>query len=228
MPEQLRPEPSISVKPPPSFLIPHSSEAFIPNQRTARPKGLTLNPLPRFFYFTSSVVVVTTVAFSNPVTVSPEDGERTTCSFSAAVLHSSRDPIWILLALPEKKMIRIMAKQELRRVPFIGWVMEKFRVIFVNRGAHDIAAFSQCVDALAREQEKLLVFVEGTRCNREKHVRAKTGAVRMAAQAGVPVVPVFVTRNKTPFCPVSVVFGTPYRVGALDPAGVRPAPENDL
>lgn len=72
-------------------------------------------------------------------------------------------------------------------------------MIFVNRGAHDIAAFSQCVDALAREQEKLLVFVEGTRCNREKHVRAKTGAVRMAAQAGVPVVPVFVTRNKTPF-----------------------------
>ena len=138
------------------------------------------------------------------------------CIFCAN--HSGMaDPIWILLALPEKKMIRIMAKQELRRVPFIGWVMEKFRVIFVNRGAHDIAAFSQCVDALAREQEKLLVFVEGTRCNREKHVRAKTGAVRMAAQAGVPVVPVFVTRNKTPFCPVSVVFGTPYRVGALDP-----------
>lgn len=122
------------------------------------------------------------------------------CIFCAN--HSGMaDPTWILLALPEKKMIRIMAKQELRRVPFIGWVMEKFRVIFVNRGAHDIAAFSQCVDALAREQEKLLVFVEGTRCNREKHVRAKTGAVRMAAQAGVPVVPVFVTRNKTPFCP---------------------------
>ena len=113
-------------------------------------------------------------------------------------------------------MIRIMAKQELRRVPFIGWVMEKFRVIFVNRGAHDTQAFSRCVDALAREQENLLVFVEGTRCNKNKHVRAKTGAVRMAAEAGVPVVPVFVTRNKTPFCPVSVVFGEPYRIGALD------------
>ena len=132
--------------------------------------------------------------------------------------HSSAiDPILLVIALGRRYPIRIMAKQELRRVPFIGWVMEKFRVIFANRGAHDIAAFSQCVDALAREQDKLLVFVEGTRCNREKHVRAKTGAVRMAAQAGVPVVPVFVTRNKTPFCPVSVVFGTPYRVGALDP-----------
>ena len=122
------------------------------------------------------------------------------------------DPIWILLALPEKKMIRIMAKQELRRVPFIGWVMEKFRVIFVNRGAHDTAAVSQCVDALEREQDKLLVFIEGTRCNKNKHVRAKTGAVRMAAESGVPVVPVFVTRNKTPFCPIDVIVGRQHEV----------------
>ena len=36
------------------------------------------------------------------------------CIFCAN--HSGMaDPIWILLALPEKKMIRIMAKQELRR-----------------------------------------------------------------------------------------------------------------
>ena len=45
------------------------------------------------------------------------------CVFCAN--HSGMaDPIWILLALPEKRMIRIMAKQELRRVPFVGWVME--------------------------------------------------------------------------------------------------------
>ena len=105
-----------------------------------------------------------------------------------------------------------MAKQELRRVPFVGWVMEKFRVIFVNRGAHDIAAYQQCVDALEQEHDKMLVFIEGTRCNRDKHVRAKTGAVRMAAVSGAPVVPVFVTRNKTPFCPIRVIFGEPYPV----------------
>ena len=104
------------------------------------------------------------------------------------------------------------AKQELRRVPFVGWVMEKFRVIFVNRGAHDIAAYQQCVDALEQEHDKMLVFIEGTRCNRDKHVRAKTGAVRMAAVSGAPVVPVFVTRNKTPFCPIRVIFGEPYPV----------------
>ena len=45
-------------------------------------------------------------------------------------------------------------------------------------------------------------------------VRAKTGAVRMAAVSGAPVVPVFVTRNKTPFCPIRVIFGEPYPVHA--------------
>ena len=102
-------------------------------------------------------------------------------------------------------------------MPFIGWVMEKFRVIFVNRGAHDTGAFSQCLDALEQEHDKLLVFIEGTRCNKDKHVRAKTGAVRMAAGSGVPVVPVFVTRNKTPFCPIRVIFGEPYRVEHISP-----------
>ena len=95
--------------------------------------------------------------------------------------------------------------------------MEKFRIIFVERGAHDVAAYDECVDALQREKDKLLVFVEGTRCNRDKHVRAKTGAVRMAAQSGAPVMPVFVTRNKTPLCPVTVAFGQPYPLEGLDP-----------
>ena len=92
------------------------------------------------------------------------------CIFCAN--HSGMaDPIWILLALPEKKMIRIMAKQELRRVPFIGWVMEKFRVIFVNRGAHDIAAYQQCVDALEQEREALIDAYATAAFEQQKHSR---------------------------------------------------------
>ena len=62
------------------------------------------------------------------------------------------------------------------------------------------------------KQSFICNFIEGTRCNRDKHVRAQTGAVRMAAASGAPVVPVFVTRNKTPFCPIRVIFGEPYPV----------------
>ncbi len=127
--------------------------------------------------------------------------------------HSgAADPLWILLALNSPDMIRIIAKQELRSAPVLGWILERFRIIFVRRGAHDIAAYNACVEALRDEHDKLLVFIEGTRCNGSKHVRAKTGAIRMAEQAQVPLVPVFVTRNKTPFCPIEVRFGAPYRI----------------
>ena len=61
-----------------------------------------------------------------------------------------------------------------------------------------------------------MVFVEGTRCNGNKHVRAKTGAVRMAVEADAPVVPVFITRNKTPWCPINVIFGEPYYLEKRD------------
>ena len=89
------------------------------------------------------------------------------CVFCAN--HSGMaDPIWILLALPEKRMIRIMAKQELRRVPFVGWVMEKFRIIFVDRAAHDGTAYHEGVKALEND-EKMMVFVEGTRCTASYH-----------------------------------------------------------
>lgn len=133
-----------------------------------------------------------------------------------SVNHSGcADAIWLLLALDAPQMCRIIAKKELRSVPVVGWVMEKFRIIFVDRAAHDGTAYHEGVKAL-RNDEKMMVFVEGTRCNGKKHVRAKTGAVRMAVEADAPVVPVFITRNKTPWCPINVIFGEPYYVEQRD------------
>ena len=138
----------------------------------------------------------------------------------AAVLcanHSGMmDPIWIMLALNCPRMPRILAKQELRKAPLLGWVMEKFDIIFVRRGEHQPEVYEKSAEAL-RAGEQVLVFVEGTRCNGSKHVRAKTGAVHMALETGAPVVPVFVTRNRTPFCPVEVRFGRPYTVSGFAP-----------
>ena len=34
----------------------------------------------------------------------------------------------------------------------------------------------------------------------------------MAVEADAQVLPVFITRNKTPFCPINVIFGQPYCV----------------
>lgn len=112
------------------------------------------------------------------------------CALLCANHSGMADPIWIMLALNSPKMIRILAKEELRRVPFLGWVMERFDIIFVRRGAHQPEVYEKSTEAL-RAGDKLLVFVEGTRCNGDKHVRAKTGACaygareRRAGRAGV-------------------------------------------
>ena len=108
------------------------------------------------------------------------------CALLCANHSGMADPIWIMLALNSPKMIRILAKEELRHVPFLGWVMEKFDIIFVRRGTHQPEVYEKSTEAL-RAGDKLLVFVEGTRCNGDKHVRAKTGAVHMALESGAPV-----------------------------------------
>ena len=54
------------------------------------------------------------------------------CALLCANHSGMADPIWIMLALNSPKMIRILAKEELRRVPFLGWVMEKFDIIFLD------------------------------------------------------------------------------------------------
>lgn len=140
------------------------------------------------------------------------------------------DPLWVLLALNGTKILRIMAKSELRRIPFIGWVMEKFDIIFVRRGQHDDKAYDRCVQALQND-EQMLVFIEGTRCNADKHVRARTGAIRMALETNSPIVPVFVTRNRKPFCPVRVCFGEAYLPGNIsteDHAAMQKAADEAL
>lgn len=123
------------------------------------------------------------------------------------------DPLWILLALNYPDMIRIIAKNELSKVPVLNGILRYFRIIFVKRGQHDVQAYDECIRAVRDEEDKLLVFIEGTRCNGDKHVRPHTGAVRMALAADAPVVPVFVTRNKTFWCPIHVRFGEPVRLG---------------
>lgn len=142
----------------------------------------------------------------------------------AAILcanHSgAADALWLLLGMNLPDLPRIMAKNELRRVPVVGWIMERFGIVFVKRGAHDLAAVEASIAAV-RGGEKFLMFPEGTRCNGAKRVRAKTGAVRIAAATGAPIVPIFLTRNKTPFCPIDVIVGEPVFVSCPEDAPVE-------
>jgi 1-acyl-sn-glycerol-3-phosphate acyltransferase len=114
--------------------------------------------------------------------------------------------------------VRILAKESLFRAPVFGWLMRQAEHIPVHRGTGTQALHS-AVEAL-EQGELVLVLPEQTISPAFDLLPFKTGAVRMAAAAGVPLVPAvswgshrFHTSGRRPRwswrLPVSVRYGPP-------------------
>lgn len=126
--------------------------------------------------------------------------------------HSNMvDPFLVAFALGYDHFLRFMAKKELRGIPVIGWLLRKAGVFFVDRGASDVEAIRTAMKTL-KAGDKVMMFPEGTRVSRDDAVAAKTGAVRLASKLNVPILPVFVPREKKPFHRLHVVVGEPYTI----------------
>ncbi|WP_326594701.1 lysophospholipid acyltransferase family protein [Streptomyces sp. NBC_01803] len=89
---------------------------------------------------------------------------------------------------PAKRLVRFMAKESVFRHRVSGPLMRAMKHIPVDRAA-GMQAFEPAVRAL-RSGEIVGVFPEGTISESFTLDKFKTGAVRMAQQAGVPVLPV--------------------------------------
>jgi 1-acyl-sn-glycerol-3-phosphate acyltransferase len=114
---------------------------------------------------------------------------------SGAVLvsnHQSLVDIPLLLsAFP--RPVCFLAKSELRRIPVFGRAMAAAGNIFVDRKDPKDAArmFGEAAERL--KSGRLIVFFAEGRRTRDGSIGAfKTGAFRLARDAGVPVVPVFI------------------------------------
>lgn len=120
---------------------------------------------------------------------------------------SNADPVMLVFAMGRRRGPQIMAKEELRRVPLLGYLLHKMGLIFVKRGAPDISAVRSALKTL-KEGRKLLIFPEGTR--HEEIGEGKTGAAMIAIRAGVPLIPVYIPAKKLWFRRTPVVFGEPF------------------
>jgi len=122
-------------------------------------------------------------------------------------------------ALPAKRYIRFMAKKEIFDNKLAGPLMRGMHHICVDRSS-GTASFVAALRAL-RSGEIVGVFPEGTISVSFEIKELKTGAVRLAMGAGVPVIPTIVwgsqriwtkkvkrnlRRNKFP---ITVAFGAP-------------------
>lgn len=125
--------------------------------------------------------------------------------------HSAfSDPVWLVGYGNFPDLPRVMAKQELRKVPVMGWIFQKLRCIFVNREANDISAVKTALKTL-REGNHLVLFPEGTRVRRGKTSEPHSGAMLFASRSGCSVVPVYITAKKRLFRPIHVIFGEPIK-----------------
>ena len=101
---------------------------------------------------------------------------------------------WRLLAYRKKRLVRFLAKAGIFKAPVAGPLLKAMHHVPVDR-IDGSASFRQAVQ-LAKDGELVGVFSEGT-ISRSFEIRSmKSGASRIAYEAGVPVIPqVILVRN---------------------------------
>lgn len=136
---------------------------------------------------------------------------------------SGWDPIVIALSLPRDARLTVMAKDQLFRIPLLGFFLRKLGIISVKRGGNDLAAIKASMKALSGGN-RLLVFPEGTRVEEQGDVEAKGGVTMMAVRTGVPMVPVYCGGKHKFLRKTTIVFGEPY-IPVI--AGRKPTPDEN-
>jgi len=122
-------------------------------------------------------------------------------------------PLW------PKRYLRFMAKSELYWFP-LTVVLRNVGAFPVHRGQHDMVAIETAVE-LARKGHVVAMFPEGTRLTKglvKRHeARPRSGAARIALEAGVPLVPAAVkgTDKLTRLGALRVGYGAPVPIDDL-------------
>lgn len=140
--------------------------------------------------------------------------------------------------LHNRRRVRFMATKRAFDKPLVGWLMRGMKHIEVDMAA-GASAYANAVAAL-RRGEIIGVFPEAGVSASFTVRQLKSGAVRLAAEAGVPLIPVAIwggqrlmTKNRKITMRdrrkvlVSYAFGTPIVVGADDVVADRTAELRD-
>ena len=112
-----------------------------------------------------------------------------------------------------KRRLHFIAKQELGRQFFTGYMLRKLQIIFIDRSNAQRSATSmrQAIETIQSGKD-IAIFPEGTRTKTGKLGVFKKGGFKMAIQSQTPIVPVVIensakawARNNITFRPATVV-----------------------
>jgi 1-acyl-sn-glycerol-3-phosphate acyltransferase len=115
----------------------------------------------------------------------------------AVLLAAKHQSTWETFALPTlmPHPLAYVFKRELLQIPFFGWAMARLDMIHIDRSKRAEAwnLVAEQGRRLFAEGVWVIMFPEGTRIARGQRGSYKTGASRLAINAGVPIVPIAVT-----------------------------------
>lgn len=140
-----------------------------------------------------------------------------------AVNHLSRvDPV-LVFGLVERDDLTALVADKYQKNPFIRWLVNGVRGMWINREEADFQALRTARDFLQRGGA-LGIAPEGTRSQTGGLLPAKEGVAFLAAKADVPIIPVAISgsektvhewlRLRRPR--IRVEFGAPFRLPPLD------------
>jgi 1-acyl-sn-glycerol-3-phosphate acyltransferase len=115
-------------------------------------------------------------------------------SYVFAANHQSIYDIPIVFsALPYQ--LRIVAKDSLGRIPFLGWHLQRTGHLLVDRSRPGAGVVKKMA-RLVGEHHSLIVFPEGTRSVDGTVARFKGGPFVLALEAGAPIVPISISGSR--------------------------------
>ena len=137
----------------------------------------------------------------------PVEGSALVCANHNTILDM------FFLGYKLKRWIHWMAKEELFRNPIAAYVLRKLGAFSIKRGRGDVSSIKNAYKLL--EDGKLVgIFPHGTRIvstNIEK-AKVKPGAVMIAVNAGVPIIPATVSGSNKLFSKMRIIFGDPFYI----------------
>lgn len=155
----------------------------------------------------------------------PEDPRR---PYVAVSNHESYADIFLISHFPWE--MKWLAKEQIFRIPVMGWLMRMAGDIPVRRG--DARSRAQALDHVRDRLAKrvsVMIMPEGTRSRDGKLLPFRDGAFRVAVETGVPILPIAVAGTRNAMAKNSMRFGRARAIArVLEPVETQGLTDDDV